>query len=83
MFWRKKAVECHDLYSTLPPEHKASIEIVASKDAKQEAIEQVKKANEHLKEVFDKNHFTIKIYLAAGGKETKKPRTKKKGNNGS
>lgn len=80
MLWRKKPADSHDIYDTLPPEHKASIEIVASKDAKHEAIEQVKKANEHLQEVFAENHFTIKIYLAAGGK-TKKPQ--KKGTNGS
>ena len=82
MLWRKKTEPSNDLYDTLPPEHKASIEIVASKDAKHEAIEQVKRANEHLREVFDKNHFTIKIYLAAGG-ETKKPRNKRKVKNGS
>lgn len=57
-----------ELYEALPPEHKASIEIVAHKNAQEDEINKVKIANKHLQEVFEKNHFTLKIYLAAGGK---------------
>ena len=80
MLWRKKEQPPQDLYEALPSEHKASIEIVAHKDAKDEAVEQVKKASEHLREVFANNYFTIKIYLAAGGKTNSS--RKRKGVNG-
>lgn len=56
-----------ELYDALPPEHKASIEIVAHKNAQEDEIKKVQIANKHLQEVFEKNHFTLKIYLAAGG----------------
>lgn len=66
--FRRKQSEPTDLYDALPTEHKASIEIVAHKNAQEDEIRKVKIANEHLKDVFEKNHFTLKIYLAAGGK---------------
>lgn len=66
--FRKKKPEVIDIYDALPTEHKASIEIVAHKNAQEDEIKKVKIANKHLQEVFEKNHFTLKIYLAAGGK---------------
>lgn len=44
------------------------IEFVTHNDAKSKVIKDAKKANEVLKKVLEDNHFTIKIYLAAGGK---------------
>lgn len=44
------------------------VEIVAHKDATKKEVEKVKEANEALKETFKPNGFTLKIYLAAGGK---------------
>lgn len=42
------------------------VEIVAAKNANKEQIEEVKKANETIKKVFERNHFTVKLYVAAG-----------------
>lgn len=66
--FRREKPDRAELYDALPAEHKASIEIVAHKNAQESEIEKVKIANKHLKEVFEENHFTLKIYLAAGGK---------------
>lgn len=66
--FRKRTPEATELYDALPAEHKASIEIVAHKNAQEDEVKKVKIANEHLKKVFAENHFTLKIYLAAGGK---------------
>lgn len=47
------------------------IEIVAHQNARQEVVEQTKKANEHLKELLVQNGFTIKIYLATNNPKQK------------
>lgn len=47
---------------------RSSIEIIAHKDAKHEVVEDAKAANEQLKKLLVGNGFTLKIYLAAGGK---------------
>lgn len=49
-------------------QHRSAIEIVAHKNATQEAKMLVDEANAKLQEVFERNHFTVKIYLAKGGK---------------
>lgn len=64
----RKKQDNTSIYEALPAEHKASIEIVAHKNAQHDEVEKVKIANKHLQEVFEENHFTLKIYLAAGGK---------------
>jgi hypothetical protein len=47
---------------------KTPVEIVAHKNATKEQVEEVKRANENLQKVFERNHFTVKLYVAAGGK---------------
>lgn len=46
---------------------KTAIEIVAHKNAKQEVVEDARRANEQLNKLLVGNGFTLKIYLAAGG----------------
>lgn len=74
MKWFKKT-EPTKIITGLPAEHQASIEIVAHKDASKEAIAEAKKANAIVQDVFKRNHFTVKIYVAIGG-EIKKPKRK-------
>jgi hypothetical protein len=45
-----------------------TIEIVANQEAQKEVIEKAKKASSELNQLLVQNGFTIKIYLAAGGK---------------
>lgn len=49
-------------------EKKAIIEIETHKDAKQEAVLKAKKASEELNTLLVENGFTLKIYVATGGK---------------
>lgn len=49
-------------------EDEALLEIVAHDDARKEVVEKAKQVNNHLKELLVENGFTIKIYLAAGGR---------------
>lgn len=44
------------------------VEIMAHKNATAEAVQKAKNANQHLNELLLNNGFTLKIYLAAGGK---------------
>ena len=44
------------------------VEIIANEEAKKEVIEKAKQASSQLNELLVQNGFTIKIYLAAGGK---------------
>lgn len=48
-----------------------AIEIIAHKTAKQEAVNEAKDVNKQLKKLLEANGFTIKIYLAAGGRVPK------------
>jgi hypothetical protein len=52
-----------------------SIKIVTQKNATKEVVDQAKLANQQLKELLERNGFTIQIFLAAGG--TTKTRTRK------
>lgn len=45
---------------------KTPVEIVAHKNATKEQIREVNEANEKLQQVFERNHFTVKLYVAAG-----------------
>lgn len=55
----------------------ATIEIVAHKEAKAKVIKQAKQANKQLNDLLVENGFTLKIYLAAGGKAPQQKQTKK------
>ena len=52
------------------------VQIIANQEAQKEVIEKAKVASNQLNELLVQNGFTIKIYLAAGGK----PPVKKTGN---
>lgn len=45
----------------------SKVEIVAHREATKEQINEVKTANDALNKVFANNHFTLTIYVAAGG----------------
>lgn len=64
MSWFKKSrlQEEHDTTDAA-----SKVEIVAHQQATKEQIEEVNRANEALNKVFEKNHFTLTIYVAAGG----------------
>ena len=53
-------------------QHDDRVEVVVSKEATKDVVQKAKQANEHLNELLKQNHFTIKIYLAAGGKRQKR-----------
>lgn len=55
MVWRKK--------SDMENDH--TIEVVAHKNATKRQVKSVKKANTVLNNLFEDNHFTIKLYLAS------------------
>lgn len=44
------------------------VEIIANENSKKEVIEEAKNASNKLNDLLVQNGFTIKIYLAAGGK---------------
>lgn len=58
--------------NSLPVEHQASFEIVAHKNASKEVAEEAEKANEAVQNLLKRNHFNVKIYLAAGGRTPRK-----------
>jgi hypothetical protein len=71
-FKRKKEVEVPLVPTPVTDSNdRAMIEIVANKQAKQEVIAQAKEANDHLQKLLEANHFTVTIYIAAGGKQRK------------
>ena len=51
----------------------ASLEIVAAKEATTQATDQAIKDAEQLKDLLERNHFSVTLYIAVGGKA---PRTK-------
>ena len=55
-----------------PDEKQGIIEIEAHKDAKTEAIKEAKEATRQLNKLLVDNGFTLKIYLATGGKHPRK-----------
>lgn len=68
-FRKKKKVQDRGTSLPLPENNKATVEIVAHKQATKDAVHQVQEANQYLREIFEDNdNFTIKIFLARGGK---------------
>lgn len=51
----------------IEPPATSRVEVELHKNAKQEAVEKAKEANQHLNDLLVENGFTLKIYLAAGG----------------
>lgn len=62
-FNRKKKVETPTTVQAAPP----PIEVVAHKNASAKQVKMVEEANKKLNEVFERNHFTVKLYVATGG----------------
>lgn len=56
MAWKKR--------SKMEETHDHNIEIIAHKNATRRQVKDVKKANNNLNNLFEDNHFTIKLYLA-------------------
>lgn len=50
---------------------RSNIEIIANRKATKEIVRETQEVNDRLKDLFLKNHFTIKIFLAAGGRKNK------------
>lgn len=48
---------------------RSNIEIVAHRRATKNVVEETKEVNKKLQDLLLKNHFTIKIFLATGGKK--------------
>lgn len=51
--------------------HDDRVEVVVHQNATKEAVHEANEANKHLNKLLVENGFTLKIYLAAGGKEKK------------
>lgn len=52
--------------------HDNRVEVVVHQNATKEVVAAAKEANDHLRTLLDENGFTIKIFLAAGGKTKKR-----------
>jgi undecaprenyl pyrophosphate synthase len=48
--------------------HDQRVEVVVSKEATKKEVELAKEANKQLQNLLLENHFTIKIFLATGGR---------------
>lgn len=48
--------------------HDERVEVVVAKEANKEVVELAKEANSNLARLLKENHFTIKIFIATGGK---------------
>lgn len=57
-----------------PPTSRVEVEL--HKGASEQAAQKARDVNEHLKDLYVENGFTLKIYLAAGGHTPKKRTTK-------
>ena len=62
MAWFKKQKEQEQMAND------SRVEVVAHKLATKQVVNEAKVANEQLKNLLENNGFTIKIFLAAGGK---------------
>lgn len=51
----------------IQPAQHSRVEVEVAKNASSQAAQTAKKINEHVKDLFDENGFTIKIFIAAGG----------------
>lgn len=61
---------------TLPPEHQASIEIVAHQEASEEVKKEARVASKTINGLLERNGFTVNIVVGAIGKP--KPQTGQK-----
>jgi len=59
------------------PPTKSRIEIEVHKTANKEAAEKAKRTSKDLNELLVENGFTLKLYMAAGGKPPRKKRVRK------
>lgn len=75
MFWFNRQKKTDQL-NRLERADRAAVEIVTHKDANKKLVKEAKAANDQLQNLLIKNGFTVKIYIAAGGK-TKTNRTRK------
>ena len=57
-------------------EERSKVEVIAHKKATKREIEKVKEVNTNLNELISENGFTLKIFLAAGGKLQSKKEAK-------
>lgn len=64
MAWFRKAKE--DIH--VEPPASSRIEVELHKTASSDAAQKAKEANKHLNDLLVENGFTLKIYLATGGK---------------
>jgi hypothetical protein len=48
--------------------HDSRVEVVVHKEAAKDAVQEAKAVNKHLNKLLEQNGFTIKIFLAAGGR---------------
>lgn len=51
--------------------HDNRVEVVVNKEANKQAVKKAKEVNKQLNDILGQNHFTMKIFLAAGGKTKK------------
>jgi len=75
MFWLRRKCKTAQKDRLKQADH-AAIEIVTHKDATDKLFKETKAANDKLQDLLTKNGFTVKIYIAAGGK-TKTNNTRK------
>lgn len=68
IFSKKKPVEEVHVDAQLP----SQVEIEVAKNATDSALKTAKEANQKLNQLLVENGFTIKIYVAAGGKQKRK-----------
>lgn len=66
IFSRKIKTTTESLSIQPPPQSRVEVEL--HKNASVEAAEKAKDANQHLNDLLIENGFTLKIYLAAGGR---------------
>jgi hypothetical protein len=69
MSWFKRKTE---VKLTPAPVDQVTFEIETHKEAKTEAVKEAKEASEKLNQLLVDNGFTLKIYLATGGKVHKR-----------
>lgn len=70
MIWFKRKAQIPALAVT--PAATSRVEVELHKNASEEAAQKAKQTNQHLNDLLVENGFTLKIFLAAGGKQPKK-----------
>lgn len=69
MSWFNRKMK-EDMKIQPPPQSRVEVEL--HKNATREAADKANEANQHLNDLLVDNGFTLKIYLAAGGKTKKR-----------